>query len=128
MTARWMLAFLVAGCTANTTPPDPTDTDDVDRQDGACTALEGRRFESVEEHECGLTPDGVALCHWHLELSALDPQRSGFTWQHSDVGESGSVRCTGRRLSTDGIGPVYTGEYDPATQRMIWDDLPYSLL
>jgi hypothetical protein len=127
MTARWMLASLLVSCTTNPSLNDPTNADDVDEQNGACTALEGQRLKSIEEHECGLTPDGVALCYWHLELSALDPQRSGFTWQHSDVGESGAVRCTGRRLSTDGIGPVYAGEYDPATQRLIWDALPYAL-
>jgi hypothetical protein len=127
MTVRWMLAALLVGCTTHAPLNDPTDADDVDQQNGACTALEGQRFKSVEEHECGLTPDGVALCHWHLELSALDRQRSGFTWQHSDVGESGVVRCTARRLSTDGIGPVYSGEYDSATQRLIWDDLSYAL-
>ena len=124
MKTRWMLAALLVGCAADS-PKDPEDPVVVDAQDGACTALEGRRFASVEEHECGLTPDGVALCTWHIELSALDPQRSNFMWQHSDVGESGSVRCTGRQLSTDGIGPVYTGSYDPGSAVLTWNGLPY---
>jgi hypothetical protein len=127
MKAPWMLALLLAGCGTDS-PADPEDPGDVDAQSGACTAFEGRRFESVEQHECGLTPDGVAMCHWQLELSALDSMRSRFMWQHSDVGESGSVRCTGRQLSTDGIGPVYTGAYDPQARRLTWDNLPYSLL
>jgi hypothetical protein len=122
-----MLAALLVGCAADTSPNDPTDAGAVDGQNGACTAFEGRRFSSVEELECGLTPDGVARCHWSLELSAQDAQRSNFTWHHSDVGESGAVRCTGRRLSTDGIGRIYTGDYDPASRRLTWDGIPYSL-
>jgi hypothetical protein len=117
-----MLALLLAGCAA-----DPAeDPALIDGQNGACTALEGRTFSSVEQHECGLTPDGVALCHWQITFSAIDPQRSMFTWRHSDVGESGAVRCTGRQLSTDGIGRVYTGAYDPGAGVLTWDGLPYA--
>jgi hypothetical protein len=128
MRTRWALALLLVGCAADPSSNPPDDPGDIDRQDGACSALEDQRFGSLEEHECGLTPDGVALCQWQLEISALDPQRSMFMWRHSDVIESGSVRCTGRQLSSDGFGPVYTGTYDPGTQRLIWDDLAYRQL
>lgn len=122
-----MLAALFAGCAADPAPGDPAHAAAVDGQDGACTAFEGHAFSSVEELECGLTPGGVAKCHWTLSLSALDAQRSTFMWRYSDVGESGAVRCTGRHLSTDGIGPVHTGDYDPATHQLIWEDVPYTL-
>ncbi len=128
MQPRLLLALLLAGCAADSDPSDPEDPGPVDAQNGACTALENRRFASVDEHECGITPDGVAMCTWHIEFSPLDPQRSNFTWQHSDVGQSGSIRCTGRMITTDGIGPVYSGSYDPATRRLTWDNLPYVLL
>jgi hypothetical protein len=127
MATRWILPLLLAGC-ASDLPADPGDPADVDRQDGACTALEGRSFQSIDQHECGLTPDGVAMCHWRLDVTALDPQRSSFTWRHSDVGESGSIRCDGRQLSTDGFGPVYTGTYDPEARRLTWVGVTYSLL
>lgn len=127
MRTRLLLALLLAGCADDSSngPEGPTG---VDGQNGACTAFEARRFASVEQHECGRTPDGVALCNWELEFEPLDAQRSRFRWQHSDVSEGGSVRCTGRQLSSDGFGPVYTGAYDPATRRLTWDGLPYQLL
>ncbi len=120
-----MLALLLAGCAADSSD-SPDDPSVIDGQNGACTGLEGRSFQSVEQHECGLTPDGVAMCHWQITFSAQDPQRTMFMWSHSDVGESGSVRCTGRQISTDGIGRVHTGAYDPGTQTLTWDGLPYS--
>jgi hypothetical protein len=130
MTTRWLLALLLAGCSTvlPADPADPTDPADVDQQSGACLAFEGRRFASVEEHECGLGPTGVVRCTWHLDIAPLDPQRSMFMWQHSDFGESGSIRCTGRQLSTDGFGRIYTGSYNPATQLLTWDGLMYTLL
>ena len=125
MKLRWMLALLLAGC-ADDSPAGQDDPAVIDSQNGACTALEGRSFSSVEQHECGLTPNGPAMCNWQITFSAQDPQRTLFMWSHSDVGESGSVRCTGRQLSTDGIGRVYTGAYDPANQTLTWDGLPYT--
>lgn len=122
-----MLAALLAGCAADSAPNDPTDAAAVDGQDGACAALEGRSFSSVDELECGLTPDGVARCHWTLAISALDAQRSNFMWRYSDVGESGAIRCTGRHLSTDGFGATHTGDYDPATRQLVWEQIPYTL-
>lgn len=120
-----LAALAVAAACGTDAPPGGDDPALVDGQDGACTALEGRQFQSVEQHECGRTPDGVAMCHWQLAFMPTDPQRSSFTWMHSDVGESGSVRCTGRQLSTSGIGPVYTGTYDPASRRLTWVNLAY---
>jgi len=52
-----------------------------------CASLEGT-YTSVDELECGLTPSGVGLCHWSLTFMS-----STFTWQYSDVGESGSYAC-----------------------------------
>ena len=119
-------ALSLAGCAADSTDDPKDDPTLVDNQNGACSALEGRSFASVDKHECGLTPNGPAMCNWQITFSAVDAQRSNFTWQHSDVGESGAVRCTGRQISTDGIGPVYTGAYDPSAAVLTWDDLPYA--
>jgi len=93
--------------------------------DGACTAYEGRTFESVDPQECGLTPNGPAMCKWRLSFDPIDPQRTRFSWQHSDAGESGAVRCTGRQITTDGIGNVHTGSFDTTTGRLTWERLPY---
>lgn len=122
-----MLTALLAGCATDAAPADPTDAAAVDGQNGACTALEGQSFSSVEELECGQGPGGISRCHWRIELSALDAKRSTFTWRYSDVGESGAVRCTGRRLATDGFGLTHTGAYDPATRQLVWEDVPYTL-
>jgi hypothetical protein len=120
------LSLSLAGCSDDSMSAIDDDPEEIDKQNGACTALEGRSFSSVAQHECGLTPNGPAMCNWQLTFTALDPQRSMFMWSHSDVGESGSVRCTGRQLSTDGIGRVYTGSYDPGSAVLTWDGLPYA--
>jgi hypothetical protein len=120
-----MLLLVLAGCSdASTTAPP---IDGVDGQRGACTAFEGRTFESVDLHECGLTPNGASMCRWRLSFEPIDAQRTMFSWQHSDVGENGAVRCTGRQITTDGIGNVYTGAYDATTRRLTWDGVPYAV-
>jgi hypothetical protein len=127
MRTRWLLALVIAGCSDGGSS-EPPPLDGVEGQSGACTAFEGRTFESVEPHECGLTPNGPAMCLWHLMFAPIDPQRSRFSWQHSDVGESGSVRCTGRQVLTDGISRAYSGSYDPEVRRLTWDGLPYVVM
>lgn len=125
MRTRWLVVLAVAGCSDGAT--ETPALDGVDAQAGACTAFEGRTFESLEEHECGLGPGGTAMCLWHLRFEPIDASHSKFSWQHSDVGETGSVRCTGRTLLTDGIDRVYSGSYDPDARRLTWDRVLYAV-
>ena len=78
---------------------------------------------SVILDECGLSPDGIALCHWRLTLSS----DGTFTWLHSDVGEAGDYTCSGTTITGQRPGgPIIAGEYDPRTERLTWDRVVYT--
>lgn len=118
----WPLATgLLAACTGGMY--DPTT---VEQQEGACIALEDRRFESINELECGRTPEGVALCKWSLDFGMRDDASSTFHWQYSDVGELGQIECHGVTInSLDGSRAV-TGSFDPVTQTLVWEGQTYA--
>jgi hypothetical protein len=94
----------------------------VEQQNGACIALEGRTFASLNELECGLTPDGVGRCHWQISFATRDKTASDFAWSHSDVGESGRVECHGETVAAT----TYAGAFDPATQLLTWAGEAYA--
>jgi hypothetical protein len=116
--------------TADTGATDTADTGATDTADTADTGatdtgsqncdLAGTRWMSLDPHECGLGPDGVALCHWRLGFTD-----TAWDWMHSDVGEFGTWTCadgaiTGARSGGSGI----TGALVDATH-LTWDGLPY---
>lgn len=82
----------------------------------ACTELAHRTFESLEQKECGNSPDGEALCRWRISFNADE-----YTWFHSDVAENGPYTCGDGRIVAGG----YTGEFDPQTGLLVWDDVEY---
>ena len=88
---------------------------------GACTDLGGSAWGSVDELECGLGPDGVALCHWRLSFTT----DGAFTWRYSDVGEGGRWACAGEALTatTDG-GRVLAATLVDASH-LTWDGVAY---
>lgn len=88
--------------------------------DVACQSIIGRTFRSVEELECGISPDGPALCNWRLAFGFDD----SFEWMHSDVGEGGGYSCADGNISTDGSA---SGTYDPGTQILTWDGVDYAV-
>ena len=93
-----------------------TDTSD-------CPVASGDVFGSVEEHECGLTADsGVAMCHWRITFDA-----GTWSWQYSDVGESGTWWCDGTLVnaSTD-AGTRLTVSWDATTEQLTWQDVAYA--
>lgn len=120
---RLLLAssLFVIACTGGMQDPST-----VEQQEGACVALEGRRFESVNDLECGLTPNGVALCKWRLSFAIRDDQSSAFQWSHSDVGESGMIECDGAAINSITASPRHIdGTFDAATQKLVWEDQTY---
>ena len=117
----WLSAVLLAGCMDELPHEDPS----IVANTGACTDLEGLTFRSVAPGECGLTPDGVATCHWHITFAAQDDIRSRFTWGHSDVGEQGFVTCQGDTLTSD-ESTSYEGQVD-ANLDLMWDGVAYAL-
>ena len=117
--ATWSTVFLTA-CTGGMQDPST-----VEQQEGACIALEGRRFESVAELECGLTPNGVAHCKWSLQFTTRDDLSSGFQWSHSDVGEAGHIECHGATINSLTQRPI-NGSFDPVTQKLVWEGQTYT--
>jgi hypothetical protein len=110
---------LTAACTGGMQDPST-----VEQQEGACFALEGRRFETATELECGRAPNGVGLCKWQLVFATRDDASSQFTWQYSDVGESGHIACDGASISSLTSRPI-NATFDAATQKLVWEDQTY---
>jgi hypothetical protein len=115
--SRMLVLLAIPACTGGM-----ADSSTIER--GACVVLEGRQFSSVNELECGLTPDGVARCKWQLSFTAGDPAASEFTWSYSDVGEAGRASCDHNTVTAVG-GREISGRFDPITQRLTWDGQVY---
>lgn len=96
-------------------------------EQGACVALEGRSFSSVNELECGRTPDGVALCQWQLAFDIGTQTASEWSWSYSDVSESGRATCTDTSITAVAGDRTLTGMFDPVTQQLIWAGEAYDL-
>ena len=102
------------------------DPSTVEQQEGACIALEGRRFETAAELECGRSPGGVELCKWQLVFATGDDASSQFTWQYSDVGESGHIECDGATITNVSSSPrPISATFDAVTQKLVWEDQTY---
>ncbi len=85
-----------------------------------CSELEGQTYRSVEEAECGLSPDGIALCRWTIRFAD-----EAFEWSYSDVVETGRYRCTDGRIRTEGSSG---GSYEGSLQSdgsLIFEGLAY---
>ncbi len=104
------------------------DPSTVEQESGACIELEGRRFESIDDKECGLVPPGhpPALCKWSVSFASRDEASSHFQWFYSDVGSTGQIVCDGSAI-TSVINPhQVTASYDPATNQLTWEDVTYA--
>lgn len=82
--------------------------------------LANKRFESVEEKEIGLGPDGVAMGHWVIYFST-----STFEWTYSDVAESGTYVLDGKRVIGQSGDRQILGEYDPESGILTWEETDY---
>jgi len=89
----------------------------------ACAALAHSSWRSLEKGECGLGPDGVSLCTWHVTFDGTRPGE--FDWQHSDYGVSGSWSCKGFEVTGKGSIGDLTGTYDPKCDRLTWAGADY---
>ena len=112
-----VLLALISGAACTGGMNDPST---VEQQNGACVELEGRTFSSVNQLECGRTPDGVARCNWQISFATRDTTASDFSWERSDASEFGSVECRGETVTTKVGSRIVTGRFDPATQVLTW--------
>ena len=86
--------------------------------DVACAWLLERTFLSVEEYECGQTPEGVEMCQWQVSFSS----DGTFEWLYSDVGEGGGYECADGQITTDG---GTSGSVDVESATLLWDGIEY---
>jgi hypothetical protein len=103
------------GCTNGMHDPST-----IEQQNGACFELEGRTFTSVNELECGLTPDGVSRCHWIVSFATRDTATSDVSWSYSDIHETGRAECRGQAVVATTGGRTVHGTYDPDSGTLIW--------
>ena len=96
--------------------------------EGACVNLEGKTFRSLDELECGLSPDGVAKCKWSITFKAKSATESSFDWSKSDYGEYGPCHCEANTVTgtSEGFKMTYTGTYDEASGGLTWDGVKYA--
>jgi hypothetical protein len=114
----WLLAL--GACSGEIAPDDPNPPDYPPKQCG--DALWDRTFLSTEDRECGLGPDGSELtCAWAITFGD-----GTFTWDHSDVTDTGTVTCDEDDLTgvTAG-GETVLGRYHRSTARLTWDGVTY---
>jgi len=86
-----------------------------------------RHYQSVEQHECGLGPDGPVLCSWQLSFEhwADDNEGGEYEWSHSDVQESGRYECVDRDVTAkDQAGRTMQVSLD-ASGRLTWEGVAY---
>ena len=123
------MLFTGAACSSSLTARDAgmdvvADTAaDIDMAAGACAAIAGKTFVSLNTMECGLTPTGVAMCNWSITF-ATD---GTFSWRHSDYGEAGTYTCSGATITgNNGTSTARTGMLDPQTNLLTWEGAQYA--
>lgn len=117
-----MLALLFVACDG--TPPGRVRSGGFFSliQSGDCAFEAAASFSSIEEHECGLGPDGEAFCHWSLSLLS----DGTFSWSHSDVSERGIWTCEGTQVTGVSVGgSTIIGIYDPISRILTWNGFRY---
>jgi hypothetical protein len=113
------LIVLVCACTTGTSAPPPAAS-------ARCAALEGTTFASLTEGECGLGPSGPTACTWHITFTANGDISTSYSWQHSDVEESGEIQCDGSDITDVTTGSDRPrGTYDASTMHLVWDGVTY---
>jgi hypothetical protein len=71
--------------------------------------------------ECGRGPDGGFFCRWRISFT-----ENGFNWQFSDVAATGTYTCNGSTITGQlPGGRVIAGQYDAASDSVIWDGAKY---
>ncbi len=85
----------------------------------ACDAVAGN-YLSLDEYECGLSPDGVEMCQWQLNLE----EDGSYLWMYSDVGEGGDYACKDGVVSV-GNNPNLSATYEPGIGVLTWDGIEY---
>jgi hypothetical protein len=86
----------------------------------ACEQIVGTTFASIEELECGLTPEGPALCHWSIVFE----EDGDYLWQYSDVGQGGTYTCEGGVITVEN-DPELEVSYAVESGILTWDGVQY---
>jgi len=87
-----------------------------------CAFAEPANFSSVEQLECGISPDGVSYCNWSVSFD-----NGEFQYRLSDYILVGTYTCDGNTVTASDNGNTsYTGTYDPTTGQLSWDGHLYN--
>lgn len=87
-----------------------------------CAFAEPASFNSVEQLECGISPDGVSYCNWNVSFD-----NGEFQYRLSDYILIGTYTCDGNTVTAvDNGNNSYTGTYDPSTGQLDWDGHLYN--
>jgi hypothetical protein len=106
------LSWLVAACGGPLGDPPQS-----------CSAIEGSVFESVDNHEVGLGPNGPAMGKWSVTFKT----DGNYQWNHSDVQESGRYFCNGLGVEgTRGDGTFYEGSFSSDGSTLTWEGVDYA--
>jgi hypothetical protein len=77
-------------------------------------------FRSVEEHECGIGPNGVEKCRWSISF-----QEGAFLWNLSDTSSTGSYFFGDGVLSAKVNGETISATYDGTQDLLTWAEILY---
>ncbi|MBV1857581.1 MAG: hypothetical protein KUG77_04155 [Nannocystaceae bacterium] len=100
-------------CTAGSALCVPVVSGDV------CDDVVGN-YASLEEYECGITPDGLGMCEWQITLEA----DGGYLWMYSDLGEGGNFACKDGVITLDN-NPSHSATLS-ADGLLVWDGIEYA--
>lgn len=88
--------------------------------DAYCGSIIGRTFYSLEQLECGLTPEGPVLCNWSIAFDT----NGDYLWMHSDVGEGSSYTCEDGVLNAQVVDGIEYS-FDVESGILTWDGVEY---
>jgi hypothetical protein len=98
---------------SNPTAPAPVQQDN-------CSLLANNHYQSTEQLEGGMGPNGSTKSYWEVDFSG-----NKVTYQHSDVVESGTYTCSLGKLKAVFSGNTISASYDRKNGVLTWDGNEY---
>lgn len=87
----------------------------------ACSLLNGSAFRSIAKLEIGEGPNGGAV----LGTWSIGFRGNQFTWDYSDVQQSGTYTCTDGSIIAQAYKRTIEGRIDAERKILTWDGIEY---
>lgn len=87
---------------------------------GDCSLLNNSAFQSVNQYEVGISPNGLVMGYWSIGL-----ENGKIEWLHSDISESGSYNCSNNLLQVKFSNQSGTASYEKDRDILIWNNIEY---